>query len=275
MKRFHSIVVGALIAFGLRGQDIYQKVDAFKGTTTYFTKMRDPKLEGGSFFSMRYAHMKFIAMKPVADAEPYGILLNAYLPEWMFISSGKSLILKADDKAIELTGSGSADSREIISSDQVSEVAIWTFSLSTLKELAASKSVQFRVYGDRGSLTGTLTEAQMTDLRSFAEKAPGLLGDTKVGGQIRTTPGSYHAGIRYLPMQSALLILAADPGGPNAGLVNQFIVAVEGVKGTGPELQANLTSAIAAHQDGTPVKVTLSGGPNTAEQDGVIALVKK
>src|SRR5690242_14037631 len=109
MNRFCSVVIVALIALGLRGQDIYQKVDSFKGTTTYFTKLREPKLEGGSFFSMRYVHMKFIAMKPVIDAEPYGVLLDASLPDWMFISSGKSLILKADEKAIELTGSGSAD----------------------------------------------------------------------------------------------------------------------------------------------------------------------
>ena len=156
---------------------IYQRVDEFKGTTVYYTLPSQPKLEGGSFISMRYVYFSFMAVSPMKDSSTsYTIKFNANLQDWMFINSGESLIFKADDEVIPLKGLGSIGDRNV-SSMGVDETAYYSFPLDTLKKLAAAKVIQFKVYGDKGQLTGIFTERMMQELRFFALEAPGMIKD--------------------------------------------------------------------------------------------------
>lgn len=82
----------------------------------------------------------------------------------------------------------------------------------------------------------------------------------------------YRAGISFLPGANFLQVLIVDPASPNQALLQKFITYVEGERGTGPELQAKLNTAIAKHQDGTPIKITLSDGPGSPERDGDLKL---
>jgi hypothetical protein len=158
-----------------KGPTIYEKKDDFKGDTVYFTERLQPKLEGGAFFSMRYVYVNLLAFKPLPSPQ-YAIQFDAELQDWIFINAGESLVLKVDEETITLQGLGSANRREV-SSLGVEEVALYAFPLATLKKLAAAKSIQFRVYGSKGQLTGTFTPKMMADLRNFAEQAPVLVGD--------------------------------------------------------------------------------------------------
>jgi hypothetical protein len=80
-------------------QTIYQKEDKFSGQTHYFTDLRDVDLEGGSFFTMRNVYFDFHAFKPAIDSAYY-LSARTETPDWVFISSGKSLLLKLDGKKI-------------------------------------------------------------------------------------------------------------------------------------------------------------------------------
>jgi len=167
---------------------IYQRTDEFKGTTVYYTLPSQPKLEGGNFISMRYVYFSFMAVSPMKDSSTsYTIQVNANLQDWMFINSGESLIFKADDEIIPLKGLGSIGDRNV-SSMGVDETAYYSFSLDTLKKLAAAKAIQFRVYGDKGQLTGVFTERMMQELRFFAQEAPGMIKDPAATTPATSTP---------------------------------------------------------------------------------------
>lgn len=156
---------------------IYQRKDDFKGNTIYYTQQQQPKLEGGSFISMRYVYFNFVTLAPISEPSiAYSIKIEANLQSWIFIDDGESLVLKADDQIVPLKGPGSNSGREI-SSLGVQEIAYWSFSLETLKKLATAKTIQFRVYGSKGQITGTFTDRMMQELRYFAQEAPGLIKD--------------------------------------------------------------------------------------------------
>lgn len=179
-----------------KGPTIYEKKDDFKGDTIYFTERLQPKLEGGAFFSMRYVYVNLLAFKPLPSPQ-YAIQFDAELQDWIFINSGESLVLKADDETITLQGLGSANHREV-SSLGVEEVAMYAFPLETLRKLAAAKTIQFRLYGSRGQLTGTFTEKMMADLRHFALEAPGLVADPAAAGtpqNVQTAPVAQPAAV--------------------------------------------------------------------------------
>jgi hypothetical protein len=174
-----AFVVAAIFpCFALaKGLAVYKKTDSFSGTTLYYTAPENPKLEGGSFFSERYVLIKFEAVSPVGESEaPYTINIDASLQDWIFISSGKSLDLKLDGQIISLSGPGSISNRDV-GTDGVEEVADYSFSGDVLKRIAAANSIQFRLYGDKGSLTGTFTPKMMDELRLFAAQVPSLIGD--------------------------------------------------------------------------------------------------
>ena len=82
---------------------IYEKKDEFKGSTVYFTQRQQPKLEGGSFLSMRYVYMNFLAFKPMTSPQ-YALQIDAELQDWIFIEAGDTLALKTDSETITLNG---------------------------------------------------------------------------------------------------------------------------------------------------------------------------
>src|SRR5205807_3123455 len=58
-------------------QKMLQEKDSFSGSIAYFTELRQPKLEGGSFLSGRYVNMRFEALTPVTNPpRHYGILVE-------------------------------------------------------------------------------------------------------------------------------------------------------------------------------------------------------
>lgn len=160
-----------------KGPAVYEKTDSFSGKTLYYTAPENPKLEGGSFFSERYVLIKFEALSPIDQSQgAYTINIDASLQNWIFISSGKSLDLKLDGQIMSLSGPGSIGNRDV-STDGVEEVADYSFSGDVLKKIAAANSIQFRLYGDKGVLTGTFTPKMMDELRLFAAQVPSLIGD--------------------------------------------------------------------------------------------------
>lgn len=157
--------------------NIYQNVDKFSGNTIYFTDREQPKLEGGSFVSMRYVYINFNAVAPILAPEiAYAINIEANLQSWVFIRDGESMILLVDGQSIPVRGLGSVSSRKVTDLG-VRETASYDFSIELLRKLASAQRIEFRVYGNQGTITGEFTPKMMEQLRFFAERAPALIRD--------------------------------------------------------------------------------------------------
>lgn len=210
-------------------QTIYKSDDKFSGDTRFFTEERTPDLEGGSFFSMRYVYFSSHAFKKAANARrPYAILISSSTPDWVFIRSGESLILKLDGtEMLPLSGDGSMKSRSIVSSGSVREAATYTLSQTEIERIGKAKSVEFRILGDRQTITGTWQPEMIADAAFFAAKGPGLLGIDPAAA--KTTSGSAGAepqrfGVQFvavtqpladslrMPAANGVMIVAITPG---------------------------------------------------------------
>lgn len=178
MKR--AIILSALLLASLPTfpQTIYKTDDKFSGDTHFYTESRRPELEGGSFFSRRYVDFSFHAFKQTAKVQnPYVLRVTTETPGWVFINRGESLLLKLDGgEMLRLQGDGSMNSRQIVSSDHVIEAASYQLNLETLERIGKAKSVEFRIVGDRQSITGSWQPELIADAAFFAVKGPELLG---------------------------------------------------------------------------------------------------
>lgn len=258
---------------------IYEHTDTFTGNTLYFTKQEKPKIEGGSFISERYVYINFIALSPMTDpSAAYGIKVEANIPDWMFIAAGKTLALKLDGKLVSLYGAGSMENREVVY-DGVQEIAYYSFSLETLRQLAAAQTIEFRVSGDKNQITGIFTDRMMQELRLFSQDAPGLIAANtpakgvpenasvpgnvtspqlplKLGASFVALPPSLAGSMKLEPGHGLLLIgivpeLPAAKGGLKVGDV---MTSFDGVQTDKPE---TLQSLVAAHTKGMPAVVTI------------------
>ena len=171
-----AAILGAAIQLSF-AQKLLQNKDSFSGATAYFTEMRQPKLEGGSFMSGRYVNMRFEAFSPVTNtAAPYAIFVTTQTPGWVFISAGPSLLLKLDgQEMLTLTGSGSKDMRSVLSGDTVTESAFWSLTQAQLKRIVQAKKVEFRILGDREIITGEWKPDLLRDAAYFAAEIPKFL----------------------------------------------------------------------------------------------------
>ena len=167
-------------------QELYEKKDKFDGTTHYFTSDRQVKLEGGSFFTMRYVNFSFHAFSPTATKDvPYYLHVNTSTPDWIFISSGASLVLKLDgEQMLALNGPGSSSSREVMAADTLLESASYLVSEEQLQRIGAAKAVEFRILGDRQNVTGTWNAKLIADAASLAAKGPGLIAVVAPEGSV-------------------------------------------------------------------------------------------
>lgn len=183
MKRSPLLVVPFLLlalaqpACHARDAKVLERTDKFTGITLYFTPPESPKLEGGSFLSQRYLLVK---LDKASDDKSEGVNLHvdASLPDWMFIESGQSLVLKINGKFFPLSGQGSVNDRNVVEGG-VSESADYDVPPDVLESIANAQSVDFRLLGSNASVTGSFTPIMLADMRLFAQQLPGLMGETK------------------------------------------------------------------------------------------------
>jgi hypothetical protein len=255
---------------------VFQKTDSFSGKTLYFTDYLAPKLDGGSFWSERYVSIKLESIYPVVDdKEPYMMLFDAKIPDWIFITSGDSLELKIDGQLLSLSGNGSENGRDI-QYGNVDETAIYFIPPDVLQRMGAAKEIQFRVHGEKGAITGTFTPKMMDAVHSFAATVPGLLSATKPPvarvDQTPTAKPRFGASFLALPPQMAdvmkvprghgIWIAKVASGLPasKAGVkVGDIIVKFDGKQ---VDTDEAMKEAVAAHVSPDPaiVSIELPGG---------------
>lgn len=262
------------LTIALWGQGVQWKKDNFSGIAWARVRCDDPKLEGGSFFSMRYVHLDILGY---IQPEPhYELQFEVTRQGWMFIPEGESLILKIDGGFAPLSGKGSIQNREVLSADSVIEIASYPITPEQLKMVSEGKEVQFRLLGEKDIITGTFTPKTLNGFKVFQTEAVAKINEYRVAHPADPAPGlasapakpePLRAGISFLPGAQFLQVMLIAPGSPNGALFRKFIVAIEGERGTGLELQAKLNAAVARHQDGTLIKILVSEGPGMKEEE--------
>jgi hypothetical protein len=93
------------------------------------------------------------------------------------------------------------------------------------------------------------------------------LWERKVAESNIHPPRVYRAGIKFTPGSDSLHVLMVDPPGPNKSILGKYIKSIDGERGTGVSLQSALSVAIAKHQDGSPIKVTITNAPTGNEDE--------
>jgi hypothetical protein len=247
-----TIYLGALQPSSALAQQVYQKRDSFSGATYFFTKRRDADLEGGSFFSGRYVafDLAFISSTPALVS----LGVHTHTGGWIFIRDGASLDLKINGiEFIKLEGPGSQKSREVLDADLVAEDASYLLTPDQLSKIVKAKTVEFRLYGDRQIITGSLSpefRADAKGLNDFIATTPVITsGDLSVGGASPAGPSDRPSlGVHYTPLNKAaiaaihfpydhgLMVGAVDNGSTAAksGLQKaDVILSIDGAPATG------------------------------------------
>lgn len=175
-----TAILWGLLLFStfLSAQTIYQKEDKFDGSTHYFTEIKKVDVVGGSFWSGTYVYFSLHALKQARNSDrPFLLKIQTHTEDWIFISRGASLHLKLDgSKMIELVGDGSIRNREVVYGAKVDETALYSMTLDELRRMSQAKTVDFRVFGERQQITGTLSPEFIADAVLFAKSGPDLLG---------------------------------------------------------------------------------------------------
>jgi hypothetical protein len=163
-----ALAFSFLLSANFLAQEIKWTQDKFDGSTMATLTCDNPKLEGGSYMSSRYLIMRLVATS--GENPLYAIKLIVSRPDWMFIQSGESLILKVDDRFINLSGPGSDGHREIVSGHLIIETAVYPLTPRQVKILGGAIAIEFRLLGDRESITGRFPWTVIRDFHTFYDQ---------------------------------------------------------------------------------------------------------
>jgi hypothetical protein len=284
--KFIRIMAISLVSTLLFSQTTIWKKDKFTGKSFAQLFWGSPKLEGGSFFSERYVRFTLWAFPN--NPPDYMISVDVSRPDWMFISEGESLTFRLDGEFLPLSGNGSRNNRDVVSGG-VTEYATYFLTVDQLQKVANAKEAMFRLSGDKADITGQLTPKIQTATATFIHDTQAAYQSSPNATPMAETPnpgsaqspgierGSLKAGISFAIGAKFLQVLKVEPWSNGKDLLGKFIVAIEGERGTGPDLQAKLLAAIAKSQtEGAKIRITVSPGPGEPDidQDLLLAIPK-
>jgi hypothetical protein len=222
MNKFLVAVFFLTTSFLALGQDIFKKEDKFTGSTHFFTKPVEVELEGGSFFSRRYVYLDIHGVKPSAKpSAPYFLTIRMETPDWVFVPQGESLLLKIDDGEItRIFGDGGINSRQIQGPSNVSEIVSYPVTRDLLQRIGQAKKVEFRVVGQRQTVTGAWAAQSLLDAAEFAKVGPTLMDLNGTAGLQQAIPTSADA---KLPKKLGIQFVAVTQEIAAAAKINKAV----------------------------------------------------
>ena len=162
--------------------------EKIKWTTDKFNGSKMAKIQLSYFGQVAFGQFTKIELCGLAPSMHYYIRVEYTYKEWLFIPEGDSLFIKADGEMIALSGNGSASSRDTYDDDpyhvskqsntiRIREVAFYPITVEQIKKLSLSKSIQYRVVGQHGTVTsGAYTNREV---KVFVDEAMAVFESSK------------------------------------------------------------------------------------------------
>jgi hypothetical protein len=100
----------------------------------------------------------------------YSLIIDYYSDDWLFIESGISLKILADSNKLELSSSGSINSREVYNGGKIRERAFYNISLEEYQKIFMANKVEFKLSGNQYYLERKLTTKNKENLKRFFEE---------------------------------------------------------------------------------------------------------
>ncbi len=142
--------------------------DEFKDFKRY-SMPRAGNLEGGNALSFNTVELEIYA---AIENKKIGLALAIILTDdsWVFIQSGKSLILMVDGEKVHLSSPrGSANFRKVIGR-RIKEEAHYPITTEQIKKLAYAKEIKIRIYGSNGYVSRQFNQEYFASVKGFYEK---------------------------------------------------------------------------------------------------------
>ena len=272
----------------LQAQTIHQNADNFFGSTVYSTEQRYVDLDGSSSGASWSVNFQFVAEKPFPNPEfPYVLVVHTQTPEPIFVQQRPTLLLKLDGAELMLlTGNGSENAREVGVNAPVAEGAYYALTAEKLRRIAAAKSVEFGIVGDRQTITGSWRADLRADAAALAAQGPQLL-DISTSSPVKNSAGPISPmairahpvlGVGFIdvtPQQAASMKLVPPQGALVLDVTPGSIASKAGITagdvilefGSTPIAKATaLQDAVAKMQPGQHVEVKIwRGAPSTLD----------
>jgi len=99
----------------------------------------------------------------------YSINIDYVDTQWLFISSGKSLMLEVDGEKKYFSGPGSSRSRTVRSGDEIAEHAFYSATKKDFLELAQAKKIDVFISG-KYVCECSCTSGNLENIKEFVEK---------------------------------------------------------------------------------------------------------
>ncbi|HEY1987682.1 MAG TPA: fibronectin type III domain-containing protein [Terracidiphilus sp.] len=146
--------------------------DSFNGTKTAKISLTVFGRPGTQFVN--------VDLVGLAPSKRYFVRVEYTGVDWLFIPSGDTLYLKADDVLLPLSGTGSSDSRNTFDTDpygvqksskpiHVREVALYEVTLDQIRKIAAADLIQYRLVGKNQTITSGVFKNP--EFKTFLEQA--------------------------------------------------------------------------------------------------------
>ena len=152
------------------GYMVSTKTDEFEGYTTIDLQSNElPDKDMWNLLSVSINKWNFGIRKFISKSGEisYLIKLLYFGDGWVFIDSGQSLHILADDNHINLSGEGSFKNRDVVYGDIVSETAFYPIKKAQIKKIADAATVKIKVDGQEGYVTAEFGAENIEQVKKF------------------------------------------------------------------------------------------------------------
>ena len=164
------VAVVCLVAGCASMSSLNNEYDEFTGTTS--TKMSFNPLAGSAIL-VDDSQVRLQAIKCESEerneagpAYMLRVIVNGNSNGWCFIEKGESLKFVIDGERASLSGDGSSGAREV-TSNNVSECAVYLTDFEFIEKLAAAEEVKVRVEGSRRNIERHFSKANKKNFQDF------------------------------------------------------------------------------------------------------------
>lgn len=131
----------------------------------------------GMGLTYNYVYFELYADKQKDNNYNMALAIILKLQNWIFVEPGETLFVKTDSGIIKFRSpTGSRGLRNVsrgmdaIGGNSIREEVHYPITVSQIKQLAESSSLEIKVYGSKGALTRTFNKDHLASIRAYYDK---------------------------------------------------------------------------------------------------------